>query len=109
MDLIFNRVISDSKPYTVERQKTGVYIRKDIEELVRDEDGSVYYAYQEATLSHDEYSEYSESSRIKDSTNITTLLTGQENADNNQLIIMEAIADLYEAVMNITLGGSDNG
>lgn len=37
----------------------------------------------------------------KDSENIVQLIAGQETGDGNQLAIMEAIADLYDAVATI--------
>jgi len=35
---------------------------------------------------------------VDDSGNILTLLSGQDNSNNNQMIVMEAIADLYDVI-----------
>ena len=37
-----------------------------------------------------------------DSANIVQLMLGQKNGDDNQLIIMEAIAALYDAMASLT-------
>ena len=44
-----------------------------------------------------------------DSANIVQLMLGQENGDVNQLIIMEAIADLYDAIASLDQGGKEHG
>lgn len=111
MKLNYVTAESNTKPKTVDIQKTTVYIRKDITEDKRMyEDGtvSVMYVYQEAALTHDEFNKYSSElvamnavKGVNDSENIKGLVVGQENGDNNQLIIMEAIADLYDVIASM--------
>lgn len=101
---------STVKPTTLEIDKCTVFLRKDINEEIRTDDiGNTvkFWVYQEAKMSHEEFNEYSSYiaarnaiAGVNDSDNISTLLSGQENGDNNQLIIMEAIADLYEMIAN---------
>lgn len=111
MKLSYIKAESAFKPASVEIQKTTAYIRKDIVEETRTTDsGNSYtmWVYQEAALTHDEFNEYTNFlakqntiNGVNDSANISNLLAGQENGDNNQLIIMEAIADLYDAIASM--------
>ena len=108
MEPIYRYSESGVKPAELEKGKRTVFIRKDIVEEERtDEFGNTYtmWVYQEAKMSHSEFAEYSNflaaNNAIKgvnDSENINQLMAGQENGDNNQLIIMEAIADLYDVI-----------
>lgn len=109
MELIYRYSESTVKPSELEIGKRTVFIRKDFEEIERHDEFSgitlKMWTYQEAKMSHEEFNEYSsflaKRNAIKgvdDSKNINGLVVGQENADNNQLIIMEAIADLYDAI-----------
>lgn len=108
MELIYTYSESSVRPRELEICKTTVYLRKDIVEDMRTDDlGNkfTFYIYQEAKMSHDEFNEYTSFlakqnaiNGVNDSSNISNLLIGQENGDNNQLIIMEAIADLYDAI-----------
>ena len=108
MKLSYIKAESAFKPASVEIQKTTVYIRKDItEDKYTYDDGStsIKYVYQEAALTHDEFAKYSSElmsinavKGVDDSAKISNILNGQENGDNNQLIIMEAIADLYDVI-----------
>ena len=116
MTLNYKTAVRYSKPETVEITKNTVFIRKDIEKQnIVSEEGIVtsLWIYKEAKLSHDDFVKYSSliASKnavegINDTNNILQLMSDQENGDNNQLIIMEAIADLYDAISNITQGGS---
>lgn len=106
MELIYRPSESTVRPVEVEKSKHTVFLRKDIVEEERD--GSVYYTYQEAKLSHAEFNEYSSFiaaknaiNGVNDSTNICNLLDGQAIGDNNQLIIMEALADLYDVIASM--------
>jgi hypothetical protein len=112
MELIYRYSESTVKPSELEIGKRTVFLRKDFEEIERYDEVSdttvTFWTYQEAKLTHEEFAEYSKyvaaSNAIKgtnDSENIKGLVVGQENGDNNQLIIMEAIADLYDAVASI--------
>lgn len=102
MELKYYSACSTAKPDIVQFEKTTVYLHKDFsEEVVKDSNGNKVYSnwtYQEAALSYDEFEKYSASM-------ISQLVTNQENGDNNQLIIMEAIADLYDVIANMTSGG----
>ena len=68
-------------------------------------DKTTYWTYQEAALTPQEFNEYTNllmaENAIKgtnDSDNIVQIMAGQETGDSQQLAIMEAIADLYDAV-----------
>lgn len=102
---------STVKPAEIEIGKRSVYLRKDIaEEERRNENGKTItvYTYQETKMSLEEFNKYSTQQAAinaingtNDSENITNILIGQENGDTNQLIIMEAIADLYDAIASL--------
>lgn len=101
MNLKYILVESTIRPSPIEFYKNIVYLRKDItsREVVDGENNtSVLWTYQEAKLSPSEFNEYSKVLMVN---NMTQLISGQENGDNNQLIIMEAIADLYDAIASI--------
>ena len=89
MTLVYKQAESTIKPAEIEKGKRTVYLRKDIAE--EDRDGTTYWVYQEATMSHDEFEMYSKLEALK----------AQKSGDDNQMIIMEAIADLYEAITNM--------
>lgn len=103
---------STVKPLTIEAGKTSVYLRKDIEEEVRtDMDGNkvTYYTFQEARMSLEEFNQYANvlasMNAVKDinnASNILLLLDGQNYGDMNQMTIMEAIADLYDAIASLS-------
>lgn len=106
MDL--NYVYSEStvKPLSIEFTKNSVYLRQNVTEEVRD--GVTFYIYEEACLTPEEFNVYSGRVKaanaikgINDSSNISNLISGQENGDNNQLIIMEAMADLYDLIASM--------
>lgn len=109
MELNYRYAESTVKPSALEVTEGTVYLRKDIAEITRtSEQGSdttIYYTYQETALTPQEFNEYTSilmaENAIKgtnDSDNIISLMDGQAAGDNNQLIIMEAIADLYDAI-----------
>lgn len=111
MEPIYRYSESTVRPSELELGKRTVFIRKDISEVERtDDEGNTmsFWVYQEAKMSHTEFNEYSsflsKKNAIKgvnDSEHISQLITGQENGDNNQLIIMEAIADLYDVIASM--------
>lgn len=92
-----------------------VYLRKNIMAETRiDERGNrvVYWTYQEAELTADEFNLYAGQlmslNAIKgteNAENIKQLVAGQENGDFNQIAIMEAIAELYEMIASLEIGG----
>ena len=117
MEPIYQYSESTVKPLTLEIGKRTVFLRKNIVEEKRTyEDGSttLFYVYEEAKMSHEDFNKYSNYiaaknaiNGVNDSENISNLVIGQENGDNNQMIIMEAIADLYDAVASLSLGGTE--
>ena len=106
MELIYRPSESTVRPVEIEKTKRTVFLRKDIVE--EDRDGMTFYTYQEAKLSHEDFDKYASfiaaTNAIKgvnDSTNIENLVDGQAIGDNNQLIIMEALADLYDVIASM--------
>lgn len=99
---------STVKPSAIEMCKKSVFIRQNITEKIRIEESGnsvTYWAYEEASLTPEEFNEYiqyiSASNALKgvnDSGNILRIMSGQEISDNNQMIVMEAIADLYDVI-----------
>lgn len=108
MKITYVKSESTVKPDVVSIEKTTVYIRRNIVEDIRTfDDGSktVFYVYEEAKLSHEEFSKYSNEMAainavrgVDDSDNIIRLIANGSDSTNNQLILMEAIADLYDAI-----------
>lgn len=108
MVLNFKYSESTVQPSAIEMCKKSVFVRQNITESTRtDESGNTvtYWAYEEASLTPEEFNEYvqyiSASNALKgvnDSGNILRILSGQELSDNNQMIVMEAIADLYDVI-----------
>ncbi len=107
MELNYKYAESTVKPAALEVAVGTVYLRKDITSITRtseqENNDTVYWTYQEAALTPQEFNDYTSllmaENAIKgtnDSANIVQLMTGQEMGDNNQLAIMEAIADLYD-------------
>ena len=91
MELIYRPSESTVRPTEIERTKHTVFLRRNIVEEERtDADGNVYsmWVYEEAKLSYEEFDKYSS----------LMIIAGQANGDNNQMIIMEALADLYDAI-----------
>lgn len=83
---------STVKPSEVELGKTTAYVRKDIHQV------ESMWVYQEAKMPIEKFDEYSKIAAVTNSATAVRLEDGQENGDNNQLIIMEALADLYEMI-----------
>jgi hypothetical protein len=108
MELNYRYSESTVKPAALEIAEGSVYFRKEITSVTRTSeqgDETVFWTYQEAELTPQEFNNYASllmaEYTIKgkdDSANIVQLMAGQEAGDGNQLIIMEAIADLYDAV-----------
>lgn len=111
MELNYRYSESTVKPAALEIAEGSVYFRKEITSVTRTSeqgDETVFWTYQEAELTPQEFNNYASllmvESTIKgkdDSANIVQLMAGQEAGDGNQLIIMEAIADLYDAVASL--------
>lgn len=111
MELNYRYSESTVKPAALEIAEGSVYFRKEITSVTRTSeqgDETVFWTYQEAELTPQEFNNYASllmaEYTIKgkdDSVNIVQLMAGQEAGDGNQLIIMEAIADLYDAVASL--------
>lgn len=95
MNLNYKYTESTVKPSEIEVGKTTVYIRKDITQ------GDSLWTYQEAKMSLAEYDEFLKLSEIKNTESIVKIADGQDTGEDNQLIIMEAIADLYDRISNM--------
>lgn len=116
MNLVYKTVESTVKPASIEIQKTTVYLRKDFVKEVRNDgfgNETDRWLYQEAALSHEEFNTYSSQiaamNAIKgenDSENIYQIIENSFDSSNNQLILMEAIADLYDFVARLIEGGT---
>lgn len=82
------------KPTEIEIGKHSVALRQNITEDERtNENGDklTFWVYEEARMSFEDFAEYSNYMIIAD----------QKNSKDNQLILMEAIVDLYEMVLNL--------
>lgn len=111
MELNYRYSESTVKPAALEIAEGSVYFRKEITSVTRTSeqgDETVFWTYQEAELTPQEFNNYASllmaEYTIKgkdDSANIVQLMAGQEAGDGNQLIIMEAISDLYDAVASL--------
>ena len=112
MELNYKYAESTVQPAALEVTVGTVYLRKDITSITRtSEHGEkiTYWTYQEAALTPQEFNEYANllmaENAIKgtnDSDNIVQIMAGQETGDTNQMTIMEAIADLYDAVASLS-------
>lgn len=90
------------KPTEIEIGKHSVALRRNITEEERtNENGDklTFWVYEEARMSFEDFAEYSNYIIIAD----------QKNSKDNQLVLMEAIVDLYEMVLNLGQEGSVNG
>lgn len=77
---------SRKKPLLIEVSGDIAYVRKNVTaEIIED---NIFYIYDEAELTIEEFNAYAN----------TILISGQEESTSNQLIIMEAMADMYETV-----------
>ena len=85
MELLFYKSSSTVKPTELEKAKHTGFVRK---HFVETENG---WSYDEAKLSHDDFDVYCKLKSLD---------------DGDQLIIMEAIADLYETIVYLQIGGT---
>ena len=99
MELNYKYSESTVKPQEIEIGKTTVYFRKDIatEERTFDDYTQTFYVYQEAKIPLYEFR------KKADNQAMINAMRGADNKDN-QLIIMEAIADLYDVIATLTGG-----
>lgn len=127
MELTYRTSRSTIKPPEFERTKTTVYLRKDIEEkqqitypneepIVEQSEEpiieqkaepivSTYYEYQEAKLSHEDFDIYSAELASMNAVkgvnvpdNISQIMQDGVTSSDNQLVLMEAMADLYDLI-----------
>ena len=111
MELTYMTSRSTIKPPEIERTKTTVYLRKDIEEkqqIIYQNDEpivSTYYEYQEAKLSHEDFDIYSAELASMNAVkgvnvpdNISQIMQDGVTSSDNQLVLMEAMADLYDLI-----------
>ena len=99
---------STVKPEVIEMNGDTVYLRTDISKITRENEEGVstsYWSYQEARLTQGEFNAYSNMIVSKNALNstdvpdhISKLVINQENGENNQIMLMEAIADLYDVI-----------
>lgn len=109
---------STIKPDPIYVDKTTVFLRKDIcSEEIADASGNKYtlWEYKEAKMLTEDFEAYSNMvasvnavKGINDSENISKIVENGSNSDNNQLIIMEAIADLYDIITSLGKGGTND-
>lgn len=112
MELKYRYSESTVRPEEVMYGESTVFLRRNIApETHMDTEGNEYtiWTYEEAKLSHVDFKEYSDRisaqnaiNGVSNASNISKVLDGQANGDNNQLIIMEAIAELYELIANLS-------
>lgn len=98
MEPIYMPVESTVKPLTIEVGVDTVYLRKNITDESRiGMDGKTvkYWTYQEAKMTPEEFNSYT---TILNTEKVVQLVNGQENTNNGQMIIMNAMADLYDAI-----------
>ena len=72
-----------------------VYVRKDVKEITHDEES--YYEYQEALMTQEEYQSYS-GQKIEGA-----------GTNDNQTVIMSALADIAEMIMEMQMQGGEHG
>lgn len=115
MELNYIPSESTVKPSVIQMARSTVFVRRNIVEDSRTDDQgntTTYWTYEEACLFPSDFNAYVEEvsaqnaiSGIHNSENILLLLNGQTVADDNQMIVMEAIADLYDFIASMA-GGS---
>lgn len=93
MKLIYKPSVSMVKPAEIEFCKYTVYVRKNITSSMDTDGETEIWTYDEAALTRTEFEEYSKIMEAKKAIN-----------DENQMIIMEAIADLYDKISDIQGG-----
>lgn len=103
MKLIYNIAESTVKPPEVERGKTTAYFRRNFVEEERN--GTTFWIYEEAMVPVAEFDAYAAGlaaeNAVKganDSAKIQVIQETGVNSTDNQLILMEAIADLYDLI-----------
>lgn len=96
MNINYRHSESTVKPEAVEIGKTTVFLRSDINKEIRTDylgNKITFWTYQEAKMTPEEFTAYANLLNSKDIVDNVNL--------NNQMIIMEAIADLYDKISNM--------
>lgn len=103
MNVTYVKSESTVKPDVVSIEKTTVYMRRNIVEEIRtyEDVSTTFYVYEEAALTHEEYAKYSNEIDAINSAHIAQLVAEGADNTNNQLILMEAIADLYDVIASM--------
>lgn len=111
MEPVYKYSESTEQPMAIEFGVNCAYLRKDITEQKRidmDNNPVTYWTYQEAIMSKEEFNIYANQlvsanavKGVNDSENIVQIIAGQLNSDGNQMVIMEALADLYDALASL--------
>lgn len=110
MNILYNYSESTIKPLEIKITEETVYLRKDIkkEERMYEDQTITFYTYQEAKLSPKEFEEYSAQlaamnavKGVNDSDNITQIVENGVSSSDNQMVIMEAMADLYDLIASL--------
>ena len=106
MKLVYKYSESTVKPPEIERGKTTAYFRRNFVSEVRDD--VTFWTYEEATVPVAEFDTYAAGlaaeNAVKgsqDSEKIADIHTNGINSSDNQLILMEAIADLYDLIASM--------
>ncbi len=106
MKLIYNMSESTVKPPEVERGKTTAYFRRNFVEEFRD--GITFYVYEEAQVPVAEFDKYAAEkaaeNAVKGANDSERILNIHENGignTDNQFVLMEAIADLYDLIATL--------
>lgn len=111
MELKYRPSESTVRPVEIEKSKHTVFLRRNIveEERTYNDEPQTMWVYEEAKLSHEEFDKYASFIAFKnaingtnDSTNIINIMNNQAIGADDQLIIMEALADLYDAIANLS-------
>lgn len=99
---------STVKPISVEIGETTVYLRKNVVTEERtDLQGNVtkYWRYQEAAVKPEDFNAYANEllsinavKGVNDSEHILQIVKSESDGNDNQMVIMEAIADLYDLI-----------
>lgn len=91
MELEYRYSESTVRPNTLEICGDTVYLRKGLTQIAKqDEQGNsvTYWTYQEVALPTEQFNQNANA----------ILVLGQKSGDENQMAVMEAIADLYDVI-----------
>lgn len=102
---------STVKPEAIQMDGDTIYLRTGISGVARENEGgdtTTYWTYQEAILTQAEFNVYASLIASRNALNsanipehISQLIVGQEIVDNNQLILMSALVDMYDVLASM--------